>query len=172
MLAVTIRDARVEDAALLASAERIVASRPGFLASRPEEILEEAFRSTISRLTESNAGKYLVAESEGRLIGHALLVPMSLGATRHIVRLTLVVHPGHEGQGVGRRLLTSLIAWARAAPHVRKVELNVRATNSRAIKLYRSLGFEEEARHLQRICIDEETFIDDLEMGLFVKPRG
>ena len=98
-------------------------------------------------------------------------MPMALAATRHIVRLTIVVHPGHEGQGIGKRLLGSLIEWARSAPRVRKIELNVRATNTRAIGLYRSLGFEEQGRQLERICIDEQTFIDDLEMGLFVKPR-
>jgi ribosomal protein S18 acetylase RimI-like enzyme len=97
---------------------------------------------------------------------------MALAATRHIVRLTIVVHRGHEGRGIGRRLLTALIEWARAMPHVRKIELNVRATNARAIRLYRSLGFEEQGRQLERICIDDQTFIDDLEMGLFVKPRG
>jgi ribosomal protein S18 acetylase RimI-like enzyme len=165
---VTIRDARVEDAALLASAERAVAAKPGHLASRPEELLDEAFRATIRRAD----GKYLVAEVDGEVVGHAVLIPMALAATRHIVRLTIVVHAGHEGQGIGRRLLTSLIEWARAAPRVRKIELNVRSTNARAIGLYRSLGFEEQGRQLQRICIDEQTFIDDLEMGLFVKPRG
>ena len=168
---VTLRDARVEDAALLASAERLVAAQPGDLAARPEELLDEAFRATIGRLTASDEGKYLVAESDGQLVGHAVLIPMALAATRHIVRLTIVVHPGHQGRGIGKRLLTSLIEWARAAPGVRKIELNVRSTNTRAIGLYRSLGFEEQGRQLQRICIDEQTFIDDLEMGLFVKPR-
>ena len=167
----TLREARVEDAALLVGAERAVASKPGALASAPEELLEEAFRSTIERLTKTQEGKYLVALREGQLVGHAVLMPMALAATRHIVRLTIVVHPGHEGQGIGKRLLGSLIEWARSAPRVRKIELNVRATNTRAIGLYRSLGFEEQGRQLERICIDEQTFIDDLEMGLFVKPR-
>ena len=169
--ALMIRDAREEDAALLAGAERLVAARPGYLVSRPEELLDEAFRATIRRFTESDEGKYLVAESDDEIVGHAVLIPMALAAIRHIVRLTIVVHPGHEGHGIGRRLLTSLIEWARAAPRVRKIELNVRATNTRAIGLYRSLGFEEQGRQLQRICIDEQTFIDDLEMGLFVKPH-
>jgi ribosomal protein S18 acetylase RimI-like enzyme len=169
---VTLRDARVEDGALLAGAERLVAAKPGYLASRPEELLDEVFRATIRRCAGGFEGKYLVAEIGGQVVGHAVVVPMALAATRHIVRLTIVVHPGHEGQGIGKQLLTALIEWARAAPGVRKIELNVRATNTRAIALYRSLGFEEQGRQLQRICIDAQTFIDDLEMGLFVKPRG
>lgn len=166
---VIIRPARVEDAPLIVSAERLVAARPGYLASRPEEILEETARSTIQKFSQSHEGKYLVAEEDGRIVGHALLIPMALAATRHIVRLTIVVHRGHEGHGIGRQLLSSLIEWARAAPRVRKIELNVRSTNTRAIELYRSLGFEEQGRQLQRICVDDQTFIDDLEMALFVK---
>lgn len=162
-----IRAARVDDAPHLVSAERAVAAQPGLLASRPEELLEESFRATINKRDV----RYVVAEREGEIVGHANLVPMALASTRHIVRLTIVVHPGNEGQGVGKQLMTSLIDWARLAPAVRKIELNVRSTNTRAIGLYRSLGFEEEARHLDRICIDEHTFLDDLELGLFVKPR-
>ena len=62
------------------------------------------------------------------------------------------------------------MGWCGA--RVRKIELNVRATNFRAIGLYRSLGFEEQGRQLQRIRIDDKTFIDDLEMALFVKRHG
>ena len=99
----TLRDARVEDAPVLVEAEQTIASRPGFLASRPEELLEVNFRSMIEKLTGRDDGEYLVAESQGRLLGHALLVPMALAATRRIVRLTIVVHPGNEGQGIGKR---------------------------------------------------------------------
>ncbi len=51
----------------------------------------------------------------------------------------------------------------------RRVELNVRSTNARAIGLYRSLGFLEQGRQVQRIRVDEQTFVDDLEIGLAVK---
>ena len=36
---------------------------------------------------------------------------------------SIVVHPGNEGRGIGKRLLGALIDWARLAPHVRKIEL-------------------------------------------------
>lgn len=169
-LQVTVRDARVEDAAVLANAERTVASRPGYLASRPEEIDEQVIRTTIQTFIDTQEGKYLIAESAGQIVGHGLLTPMVLAATRHIVRLTIVVHPACQGQGIGKSLLTHLIGWARAQPRVRKIELNVRVTNTRAIGLYRSLGFEEQGHQRQRICVDDQTFLDDLEMALFVKP--
>ena len=35
---------------------------------------------------------------------------------RHVVHLTLAVHPGWQGQGILLAVLTHLIAWARACP--------------------------------------------------------
>ena len=165
-----IREARLEDAVSIANAERSVASQPGVLASRPSEILDSTIRSTIKRSLGGAEGKFVVAEEDGRIVGHAVLNPMGLAATKHIVRLTMVVHPGNEGRGLGKRLLTVLLDWAREAPSVKRVELNVRVTNERAIRLYRSLGFVEQGRQPQRIRVDEHTFVDDLEMGLAVKP--
>lgn len=168
-MAVTLREARVEDTEVLANAERAAALKPGQLASRPEEILDSTTRATIKRSIGGADGKFVVAEEDGRIVGHAVLNPMGLIATKHIVRLTMVVHPGNEGRGIGKQLLSALLDWARKAPGVRRVELNVRSTNARAVGLYRSLGFVEQGRQIQRIRIDEQTFVDDLEMGLAVK---
>ena len=58
-----IRDARIEDANILAAAEREIAKVPGRLASRPHELKDEAFREKISTLIKSDTGKYIVNES-------------------------------------------------------------------------------------------------------------
>ncbi len=164
----TLRVARPEDAAQLAQAERTWAATPGLLASRPHELQDDTFLRTIVALADAADGHYLVAEEGGAIVGHGLLVPMGLASIRHIVRLTLVVHPGHEGRGIGNLLLQALLDWARAAPSVIKVELNVRASNARAIRLYEKHQFKLEGRHLHRIRLEDNSFLDDLEMGLFV----
>ena len=55
--------------------------------------------------------------------------------------LNLAVHPASRRQGLGRRLLTFLLALAREKK-VLKVFLEVRPSNQEALDLYRSLGFE------------------------------
>lgn len=50
------------------------------------------------------------------------------------------------GQGHGRRILTQVCDYLRDFVGLRKVSLEVLASNSRAEALYRSLGFEEEGR--------------------------
>ena len=84
-----------------------------------------------------------------------------------MAQLTIVVHPGHTGQGYGRRLMEHAISWARQSPTIEKIELRVRSTNPRARRLYESLGFEVEGILTKRIKLSER-YADDICMGLFV----
>jgi ribosomal protein S18 acetylase RimI-like enzyme len=165
----TIRAARVEDAQVLAQAERTIAATPGLLASQPAELTDERFAQKIASLGGADNGQYLVAESAGQLVGHGMLDPLPLASVRHVVHLTLVVHPGWQGKGVGQALLASLIEWARAAPAVEKIELNVRAPNAAAQALYRKMGFTEIGRWRRRVKVAPDRYLDDVAMELLVK---
>ena len=142
----TTRRARPDDAPILAEAQRLIARVPGRLASRPHEIDEAAIRDTIVKVDAHGRGLFLLAEREGRVVGHGLLKAREVAVLAHVVELTLAVHEGHQGQGIGRMLMLELLAWARSNPEVEKVELQVRASNERAVRLYLSLGFAEEGR--------------------------
>jgi putative acetyltransferase len=164
-----IRPARVEDTHVLAQAERAIAATPGFLVSQPVELTDERFAQKIAALGAADNGCYLVAETVGRIVGHGMLDPLPLAAVRHVVHLTLAVHPGWQGKGVGRELLGSLIAWARGAAAVEKIELNVRSSNVRAQALYLELGFTEVGRWRRRVRIAAGEYLDDVGMELLVK---
>ncbi|MCY0995355.1 N-acetyltransferase [Nannocystis sp. ILAH1] len=168
--ALTIRNARPEDAPELAAAERVIARVPGRLAPRPEEIDDANILKMIVDLGAHDCGIYLVAERGGAIVGQAHLEPLSLAVTAHVVRVTLAVHEGHQGQGVGRALMNELLRWARANPRVEKVELQVRSVNARAIGLYRSLGFVEEGRKTRRLKVGPNAYFDDIYMALWVGP--
>jgi putative acetyltransferase len=166
---VTIRSARLDDAPVLAQAERTIAATPGLLVSQPAELTDERFAQKIAALDGADNGRYLVAETAGQIVGHGMLDPLPLAAVRHVVHLTLAVHPGWHGRGVGRALLGSLIDWARTAPAVEKIELNVRASNTPAQTLYRKMGFTEIGRWRRRVKIAPGTYVDDVAMELLVK---
>ena len=163
---VTIRKARVSDASLLCAAERGTARVPGHLVSLPHELGEEAFARKIAELAE--AGSYLVAERNGAVVGHALLdFAGPQAALAHVRTLTIVVHPGSTGQGVGTALMNALLDWVRAQPEVERVELRVRETNPAAIHLYKKCGFAEESRFRRRLKRPDGTWLDDIGMTWF-----
>jgi ribosomal protein S18 acetylase RimI-like enzyme len=148
----------------------MIARIPGRLASVPSELKDEMFRERIVRLDGSESGKFIVIEADGEIVGHALLEPLKLAATSHVVDLTIAVHEGFQGMGLGKRLLSHLIHWAKSNPKVERIELRVRSSNTSAIELYKKLGFAEEGRMLKRLKIGPGCYLDDISMALWVGP--
>lgn len=62
----------------------------------------------------------------------------------------IVVAPNLRGLGLGRRLVTSLMAWG-AAQGAGRAYLQMRESNEVAGSLYRSLGFEVAYRYTHRV---------------------
>ncbi|MBA2404840.1 MAG: GNAT family N-acetyltransferase [Bdellovibrionales bacterium] len=168
-LSYTLREAKVEDAAILVKAEKEIAKMPGFLVSRPTELIQELFEATIIECNIDHQGKYLVAEKDNKIIGHGFLSPLELKAVSHVASLTLVVHTGSQRQGVGSAILGELITWAKNSSKIDKIQLHVRATNEGAVALYLKHGFIQEGRLLKKIKISDDYYLDDLAMGLWVK---
>ncbi|MBD0300932.1 MAG: GNAT family N-acetyltransferase, partial [Tolypothrix sp. T3-bin4] len=113
-------------------------------------------------------GLYIIALLDDKIVGHAMLDPMSLSALAHIVRLNIFVYPGFQRQRIGQTIMNHLLTWAKETPGVEKVELLVRATNKPAIALYKKIGFFEEGRFKKRLKLPDSSYIDDLAMALFV----
>lgn len=82
-----------------------------------------------------------VLHRDGRIIGYFL---MSLGAGEAHV-LNVCVAPEHQGHGHGRRLLRTVLQLARSRG-AERVFLEVRPSNTGAIKLYFEEGFNEIGR--------------------------
>ncbi len=85
--------------------------------------------------------------------------------------MNIVVHPGSVGRGIGARLMADLLAWARDNKRLQKIELLVRASNARAIRLYERLGFVEEGRLRARVRLPDGRMVDDIAMAWFPR-RG
>ncbi|WP_225917712.1 GNAT family N-acetyltransferase [Halobaculum rubrum] len=83
----------------------------------------------------------------------------------------VAVHPGMQGEGLGRRLLrASLSELAAAGASV--VKLEVRETNHRAQSLYADEGFRP-ARRIPRYYGDgEAAFVMRLDLGEWVRERN
>jgi ribosomal-protein-alanine N-acetyltransferase len=82
-----------------------------------------------------------VMQHEGRIIGYFL---MSIAADEAHV-LNICIDPNFQGQGLGRQLLRALVRVARGR-RAERVFLEVRPSNTGAIALYHSEGFNEIGR--------------------------
>lgn len=80
-------------------------------------------------------------EEGGAIVGYGVL---SIAAQEAHV-LNLCTAPGHEGRGLGRRMLLTLLRIARSHG-AQRAFLEVRPSNPRAIALYQRNGFNEIGR--------------------------
>jgi RimJ/RimL family protein N-acetyltransferase len=81
-------------------------------------------------------------EYDGHCIGHAGL---SVDPDQHSARYTVGLFVRTlRGRGLGREVTRLVLAWAFDVQGVHRVELEVLASNSRAIKCYLACGFRQE----------------------------
>jgi L-amino acid N-acyltransferase YncA len=96
-----------------------------------------------ARWMQSPPGRTTVAvDADGTVLGTANMYANREGNGAHIASGSFMVDPAHSGRGVGRALGEDLIAWAGSAGF-RSIQFNaVVASNTRAVALWKSLGFE------------------------------
>ncbi len=94
----------------------------------------------VRRLIENPRAAVVVGERAGVVVGWAVGLVREHRRWRSGRVYSVAVDPACEGRGVGRGL-TSAVLDALEASGVRRVYLEVRVGNERAMGLYRSLGF-------------------------------
>ena len=167
----TIRTAQPEDAAALLAYIRPVAKETEFFILEPDEFpeTEEEEQEWIQDHLESPGKILLLAEAGGKIIGN---VSFENGPHRRIAHrgnLGIAVVKDWRVRGVGTALLESLLEWATANPLIEKVCLEVFATNTSAIHLYKKLGFVEEGLRPMDIKFGPGRYVDTVSMYKFVK---
>jgi L-amino acid N-acyltransferase YncA len=91
---------------------------------------------------EPAPSRVTVAELDGVIVGSAKTGPNRPGPGGHVATAAFMVDPAHAGKGVGRALAEDALAWATAQGY-RSMQFNaVVETNSGAVHLWQSLGFE------------------------------
>ena len=93
-------------------------------------------------------GQVVVAVDEGdgtadqRIVGSAKMGPNRPGRGSHIATASFMVDPACQGRGVGRALGRYAVDWARSTGYHGMQFNAVVQTNTAAVALWRSFGFE------------------------------
>lgn len=91
---------------------------------------------------EGSPGRTVVAVADGAVVGTAKMGPNRPGRGAHVATASFMVDPRVQSRGVGRALAEHVLEWARTAGY-RSMQFNaVVETNTAAVRLWRSLGFE------------------------------
>lgn len=168
---VQIREAVPDDAEFLMSHVRALTAEPDILVP----LAPDEFKYTVEEerilLAESKAADnslFLVAMADGHLVGELTCrAGTAIKAQRHAATLGMSVAPDWRGQGIGARLLSCAIDWAKHSETIKRIELRVFATNERAIHLYTKYGFVQEGL-LKKTTYRHGEFHDTAIMALLL----
>jgi RimJ/RimL family protein N-acetyltransferase len=110
-----------------------------FEPKRAAQGLPPTGRDRITRWLDSilNVGAHLIAASEGRLVGHGLLMPTSRD---DVYEWAIFLARDHRGRGIGTEVNRLAIEVGRRLG-LRKLWLSVEPHNRPAIRSYENAGF-------------------------------
>lgn len=97
-------------------------------------------RAALERMRQPRPHIHLVATERGMAVGR---VSVNLEDVAGLYLWSVHVPPEHEGKGVCRRMLATLIPWLEVQHPGRQVVLTSNAFAERAHRAYRALGFQQ-----------------------------
>jgi len=169
-----LRSALPRDARRVLDLTRASLADSAYLIQTPDEFVPSVRRTRawLRRLLSSPTEIALVAEMHGEIVGLLDTVTEPRRRLAHATRFGLLVAAPMRNHGLGRGLVSMLLAWARGHETIERIELHVHADNTQARGLYASLGFVEEGVRRQAIKYEDGRYMDDVIMGLLLDPSG
>lgn len=161
---ITIRKAEIDDAG------RVLEFLRKFRAEGLDTVLIHETVPTIAeekdyiRRLDGNAGIMILSEDRGIVVGCLTAEINKHPQLQHSCEFGIGVLSGHRGQGIGSQIMEQLLIWARSR-RLRRIELDVFANNTKAIALYRYLGFVEEGRKIEAVRLGVK-YVDTINMAL------
>lgn len=167
----TLRSPAAADAAQMISYLKQTAGETEHGLSYPEELDfsvqdEEAF---ITNAADGQDSIMISAFDGSELVGNASLMGICRKKkTMHRAEFGIAIRKSHWGQGLGGKLVSELIRAAKQAGY-EQLELEVVATNTAAISLYKKLGFQVYGERPNSLKLKSGGYSDELLMVLDLK---
>ncbi|WP_327884128.1 GNAT family N-acetyltransferase [Aneurinibacillus migulanus] len=170
--AITIQKGKTEDAEAYVVYLKKISEESDFLTFGAGELTMtvEEQRRRMQDFLDASTDLCLLAKLKGEIVGNLTFRSGKRSRTAHAGEFGVSVRQKFQGLGIGERLISCLLDWARENGRTRKINLRVRSDHNRAIRLYRKLGFKEEGRLEREFCING-IFFDALAMGMKVEEK-
>ncbi|MCG7983202.1 MAG: GNAT family N-acetyltransferase [Candidatus Thiodiazotropha lotti] len=107
-----------------------------------------------------------IAEKDLKIVGFTVASGGDFVRNRQTASLVIGVRCSWWGMGIGRSLLNAIRQWAMNNS-IHRLELTVRTDNSRAVSLYKSIGFVVEGRRVESLFVDG-NYVDEYYMAMHV----
>jgi RimJ/RimL family protein N-acetyltransferase len=125
----------------------------------------ETARKIWSNITTSSPDElvYFAVEAQDQLIGTIGIKDIDRRSQHGW--LAIILDAARLGQGYGRDAIGALLRWAFEIHNLRRISLETWATNERALRCYRAVGFVEEGRMRELMWV-EGGYVDVVQMGI------
>lgn len=117
-------------------------------------------------LQEPLWGRAFLLWADESVVGHIELRGGRIQAEMHRATLGMGIARAFIGQGHGRRLIETAVAWACEEAKLAWIDLGVFAHNERARRLYQRFGFVELGAREDAFRIDAGIAVTDIHMSL------
>jgi RimJ/RimL family protein N-acetyltransferase len=128
----------------------------------------ESSRAFVRSVRDAGGAHFVALDVTNEVVGWCDIARAPFEGFRHSGRLGMGLLPHVRGKGLGRRLAQATIDAVRARG-VERIELEVFASNTRAIRLYERLGFVHEGVRRRARKLDG-AYEDNVLMALVFDP--
>lgn len=108
---------------------------------------------------------FLVGLINGHIVGSANVTQSKFHKQAHVGEFGILVLRSCWNLGIGRKLIHATEQWITLNSKIRYIQLQVLASNLRAIHLYQNFGFQEECIQRRAVYDDTNGFQDLILMG-------
>ena len=138
-----LRAPRAEDAAEILAYLQRACGETDFLARYPEEMRFTCEQETayLQNTLKNPNGMMIVCTVDGVIAGNCEIVFLNTQKTMHRANVMIGLLQEYWGLGIGSAMFSELIEAARSRGGIRQLELEMIEGNTRAMALYRKMGF-------------------------------
>ena len=153
---------------------RALHDHPDAFGASYEEGLARPDSAYVDQLRTADASpdqRIFGAFDDTALVGMVGFFRATYAKTRHHGTIWgMYTAPEARGQGIGRALMETALAFARTLPGLEQVNLSVVTTNAGARALYLSLGFVVDGLERNALKLPDGSYLDEEHMVLFLTP--